>query len=283
MGACVCRQLCNGQKRSEAQSSSGERNDENNQNLTLARRSSSSQSSLTDHSCLLTSLSSFPLGRAALRLIVETNTRSSFRVGLRRAYIDRMVLSTLKEIRNLLDNEQEPPRSMINLAMIADRENGWFIVINSIVTMIPLSEPLGPAVILLLLEDWSLPTNDSIRKLSQMVIDINKDHPKMNARQKCDCGGRLDDYMFAKFCSHVANCQVHRNMNIVLACLAEKLAGPNSILLLSDCILDYLLSNLSPDTNESIILYSLIGLEKFAQTSESKFTNHFMSTGVEIY
>lgn len=35
-----------------------------------------------------------------------------------------------------------------------------------------------------------------------------------------------------------------RNMCVVLGCIAEKLAGPSSIAILSDATLDYLVSNL---------------------------------------
>lgn len=85
---------------------------------------------------------------------------------------------------------------------------------------------------------------------------------------------------------------------MVLGCLAEKLAGPSSIAILSDATLDYLISNLvcsfyNRDCNDPkdycledllsfsklvyhfqrdeldpyVVLYSLIALEKFAQTS----------------
>lgn len=58
-------------------------------------------------------------------------------------------------------------------------------------------------------------------------------------------------------------------MCIVLGCLAEKLAGPNAVALLTPDTLDFLLANLLPDRPASLILFSLIALEKFAQTSQS--------------
>lgn len=64
----------------------------------------------------------------------------------------------------------------------------------------------------------------------------------------------------------------HRNICVVLGCLAEKLAGPNSIFLLTEGILNYLLTNIVTKSHPSVVLFSLIALEKFAQTSENKLT-----------
>jgi hypothetical protein len=44
------------------------------------------------------------------------------------------------------------------LHMIADKEKGWLTVVNSMINVIPIDDPLGPAVILLLLDDCPLPT-----------------------------------------------------------------------------------------------------------------------------
>ena len=63
-----------------------------------------------------------------------------------------------------------------------------------------------------------------------------------------------------------------RNLSIVLGCIAEKLAGPRSVKLLTEATLDYLISSLDPDKPPPIILFSLIALEKFSQTSENKVT-----------
>lgn len=87
-----------------------------------------------------------------------------------------------------------------------------------------------------------------------------------------------------------------RNICVVLGCIAEKLAGPSSIAILSEGTLNYLIANLvrsflililikiifkkikkninlnkffqKPEMNPSVILFSLIALEKFAQTSK---------------
>ena len=45
-----------------------------------------------------------------------------------------------------------------------------------------------------------------------------------------------------------------------------------SVALLTDTTLDYLISNLDPDKPPPVILFSLIALEKFSQTSENKVT-----------
>ncbi|KAG8233836.1 hypothetical protein J437_LFUL006859, partial [Ladona fulva] len=63
-----------------------------------------------------------------------------------------------------------------------------------------------------------------------------------------------------------------RNICVVLGCLAERLAGPSSIAILTEGTLDYLVANLNEDVFPTVILFSLIALEKFAQTSENKMT-----------
>ena len=72
--------------------------------------------------------------------------------------INSLVLDTLLEIRTLVENEQEPPASLLRLHTIADKEEGWVQLVESLVTVIPLSDPLGPAVMTLLLDDCPLPT-----------------------------------------------------------------------------------------------------------------------------
>ena len=59
-----------------------------------------------------------------------------------------------------------------------------------------------------------------------------------------------------------------RNICIVLGCLAEKLAGPSSITILTIGTLNYLIENLSEGSHLAVVLFSLIALEKFAQTSK---------------
>lgn len=64
----------------------------------------------------------------------------------------------------------------------------------------------------------------------------------------------------------------HRNICVVIGCLAEKMAGPNSVYLLQAnnyAILDYFIANIDQQVEPSVVLFSLIALEKFAQTSKS--------------
>ena len=55
-------------------------------------------------------------------------------------------------------SDQDPPRSMLTLHKIADKEPGWLDVVHSLVGVIPMDDPLGPAVITLLLDECPLPT-----------------------------------------------------------------------------------------------------------------------------
>lgn len=75
---------------------------------------------------------------------------------------DKYVLDTLAVIRTLVDNDQEPPPSMLKLHTIADKEAGWLVVVRSMVQVIPLHDPLGPAVITLLLDDCPLPSKETV-------------------------------------------------------------------------------------------------------------------------
>ncbi|KAK8777091.1 hypothetical protein V5799_029564 [Amblyomma americanum] len=166
------------------------------------------------------------------------------------SYVEHLILETLSIIRTLVDNEQEPPPFMIKLHLIADKESGWLLVVRSMVNAIPMDDPLGPAVITLILDDCPLPTKESVGKLSQMF----------QLSRELSISGRN-------------NPTWHRNICVVLGCIAEKLAGPSSVALLTEDTLEYLIANLDPVTcNTLVILFSLIALEKFAQTSENKVT-----------
>lgn len=161
-----------------------------------------------------------------------------------RNQVDRLVLETLSVIRTLVDTEQDPPPSMLRLHVIADKEKGWLTLVNSMINVVPLDDPLGPAVILLLLDDCPLPTKDSILRMTEIL--------------------NLKSSSFRS----VKHAPRHRNVCVVLGCLADKLAGPNSIFLLTDGTLEYLIANLSNAYDPSVVLFSLIALEKFAQTSK---------------
>lgn len=161
--------------------------------------------------------------------------------------VDKLVLETLAVIRQLVDNDQDPPSSMMKLHLLADKESGWLAVVNSMINVIPMDDPLGPAVVTLLLDDCPLPTKDAILKLSSYL--------KLNRETACCCQ---------------SNPTWHRNVCVVLGCIAEKLAGPSSVALLTDDTLDYLLTILQQALDPAVVLFAIIALEKFAQTSESK-------------
>jgi RING finger and SPRY domain-containing protein 1 len=103
---------------------------------------------------------------------------------------------------------------------------------------------MGPSVITLLLDDSPLPSKESVIEVAEMIkTDITLSTP-------CE-----------------------RNFCVILGCLAEKLPGPSSIAILTDTTLSYLLKNIYEDeTPLDVKLYSLIALEKFAQTAENKST-----------
>lgn len=46
---------------------------------------------------------------------------------------------------------------LLKLHNIADQDEGWIQVVQSMVQVIPIEDPLGPAVITLLLDDCPLP------------------------------------------------------------------------------------------------------------------------------
>ncbi|XP_063232798.1 RING finger and SPRY domain-containing protein 1-like [Bacillus rossius redtenbacheri] len=164
--------------------------------------------------------------------------------------IDRLVLETLNVIGSLVENEQEPPPAMLQLHTIADKEDdGWLQVVSSMVKVIPMNDPLGPAVITLLLDDCPLPTKESVVRLSSLF--------SLSAE--------------SSFAGRTTPTQ-QRNICVVLGCLAEKLAGPCSIAILTPGTLNYLIANLDLKVNPCVILFSLIAMEKFAATSENKVT-----------
>lgn len=50
---------------------------------------------------------------------------------------------------------------MLILHESADCDQGWMTVVKSLIRVIPLADPLGPAVIALLLDECPLPTKVS--------------------------------------------------------------------------------------------------------------------------
>ncbi len=58
---------------------------------------------------------------------------------------------------------------MLTLHKIADKETGWLAVVHSLISVIPMEDPLGPAVITLLLDECPLPTK--VRK-SELFFEL---------------------------------------------------------------------------------------------------------------
>uniref|UniRef100_A0A672TE87 Ring finger and SPRY domain containing 1 n=1 Tax=Strigops habroptila TaxID=2489341 RepID=A0A672TE87_STRHB len=145
-----------------------------------------------------------------------------------------------------------PPQGIIQhdvTSVLWLTDEGWLEVVQSLIRVIPLEDPLGPAVIMLLLDECPLPTKDALQKLTE-ILNLSG----------------------AAACQDACHPAKHRNIAAVLGCLAEKLAGPASIGLLSPGILEYLLHSLNFQSHPTVMLFALIALEKFAQTSENKMT-----------
>lgn len=60
-----------------------------------------------------------------------------------------------------LSSDQEPPQELFKLHNIADQDDGWIQIVESMVRVVPVEDPLGPAVITLLLDDCPLPNKVS--------------------------------------------------------------------------------------------------------------------------
>lgn len=114
---------------------------------------------------------------------------------------------------------------MLKLHNIADNEDGWIQVVTSMVNVIPMTDPLGPSVITLLLDDCPLPSRESVLRVAQLF----------NLSSQSAIHGR-------------ANAPRERNICVVLGCIAEKLAGPSSVAILTEGTLNYLTTNLVSHT-----------------------------------
>uniref|UniRef100_A0A2A4JLR4 RING finger and SPRY domain-containing protein 1 n=1 Tax=Heliothis virescens TaxID=7102 RepID=A0A2A4JLR4_HELVI len=164
--------------------------------------------------------------------------------------IDELVLELLALIAHVVvDSDEESPVSLVKLHVIAEKEEGWFQVVSSMVKVIPLENPLGPSAITTVFDDCPLPSKEQVIKLTQMF--------GLSAMRAL---------------SGDINVQVERNICVVLGCIADKLAGPNSIAVLTEETLDYMLSFLMFRREPRIVLFALIALEKFAHTTENKLT-----------
>lgn len=156
--------------------------------------------------------------------------------------VDELVKETLEVIASIVDDEPETPNSMLLLHDITDSIKGWLCLVKSLIRVIPLEHPMGASVITLLLDDSPLPSKETVIEVAEMI----------ESKKSIPC---------------------ERNLCVILGCLAEKLLGPCSIAILTDATLAYLLKNISSDeVPNDVKLFSLIALEKFAQTAENKST-----------
>lgn len=58
---------------------------------------------------------------------------------------------------------QEPPDALQKLHIIGDQEEGWLQIIISMINIVPVDDPLGPAVITVVLDDCPLPNKVSFK------------------------------------------------------------------------------------------------------------------------
>lgn len=63
---------------------------------------------------------------------------------------------------------------MLTLHKVADKETGWLKVVHSLINVIPMNDPLGPAVITLLLDECPLPSKvgSNYHKLRLPALDL---------------------------------------------------------------------------------------------------------------
>lgn len=172
---------------------------------------------------------------------------------------DHLVLEALRAVRKLAGNNMEPPECMMILHSLAEEEEGWLNVVKSCIYAIPLEDSLEAAFVCLILDECPLPTRDGIMTLSSR-LNLSKNLKKLVFTT--DQGTR-ESKLTPSIC---------RNLAVVLACLADKLAGPLSITLLSQGTVEFLVQRLSTEECPSVVLNSILALEKFAQTSENKLT-----------
>uniref|UniRef100_A0A158R567 RING finger and SPRY domain-containing protein 1 n=1 Tax=Syphacia muris TaxID=451379 RepID=A0A158R567_9BILA len=157
--------------------------------------------------------------------------------------VKELILQTLQLIRSLVSSEQATPSSLVRLNIIAETEDGWLKVVTCMVDVVPDDDPLGPAVLTLFLDDSPLPTKETVQKLTRsFCLDERRSMPS----------------------------SWHRNVCIVLGCLAEKLAGLSSVQICTDVTLNYLIDNLRVNNDPQVIIHAMIALEKFAEISENR-------------
>ncbi|CAD6197266.1 unnamed protein product [Caenorhabditis auriculariae] len=135
--------------------------------------------------------------------------------------IEALIFETLRVIRTLVNNEQEPPRALLQLNMIADNENGWMTVVKCLIESIPHDDSLGPAVISLFLDECPLPSKETVHTVMEK-LQLNKQTVVKRAQHP----------------------RWYRNACIVLGSLAEKMAGTAAVAMFNKDIQAFLLANI---------------------------------------
>lgn len=148
-------------------------------------------------------------------------------------------------------SEPDPPTSMIQLHEITDKPTGWIQLVKSLVRVVPIEHPMGPSVITLLLDDSPLPTKDSVLEVADMITHSLRRTPRKE-----------------------------RNLCVILGCLAEKLAGPSSVAVLSETTLGYLLGNLV--SSFSLYEYRLT-LSTYLSNNDLHFMQFFTRSDLVAY
>uniref|UniRef100_H2YUC6 Uncharacterized protein n=1 Tax=Ciona savignyi TaxID=51511 RepID=H2YUC6_CIOSA len=168
--------------------------------------------------------------------------------------LDKHVIETLSTLRSSAENDTTLILRMKMFRFWANGETGWNMVLRSLIRAVPLDNALGPSAITLFIDHCPLPTKQGVMKL---IADLDLSWEK--AAAEFINGPNTD------------KCARHRNICAVLGHLAESLAGPFSATMLTPSTLQYFMCGLE-QTIDGIripiinILYSLIALEKFAQT-----------------
>lgn len=72
---------------------------------------------------------------------------------------------------------------MLRLQALSNKGHGWLLVLHSMVNVIPINEPLGPAVITLVLDDCALPAKVYILVNINFNLNVKKLLSKENLQQ----------------------------------------------------------------------------------------------------
>ncbi|CAI5438691.1 unnamed protein product [Caenorhabditis angaria] len=184
-----------------------------------------------------------------------------------------LIRETLDVIRTLVNNEQEPPQSLLKLNFLADEENGWMMVVKALIYTIPIEDPLGPAVISLFLDECPLPSKEAVESLLRSI-------------------GLSETFVKEKEMEF----KWHVNMCIVLGSLAEKMAGTASVSMFNKNIQGYLMAilrvshstisqSMKPYVGQlgRVRVFALLALEKFAQTRENQITICKLFAGFDVH